>query len=154
GHVALTSALTPNLVFNSVAADWQKFVCGTGGRIPGAPTCAVSGSIDPSNLNVASIGIGQLRGGQVVTRTITNVAGKTARFSVQVAAPAGTTVTVNPSTVQLANNASATVTITITRTTAPLNVYTFGSLTWTTTTAGPVVSPIVTRIPIAVKPVA
>ncbi|MBA3524287.1 MAG: S8 family serine peptidase [Geodermatophilaceae bacterium] len=154
GHVALTSALTPNLVFNSVAADWQKFVCGTGTKIPGAPACSVTGSIDPSNLNLASIGIGQLRGSQAVTRTFTNVSGKTARFTVQVAAPAGTTVTVNPAVVQIANNASATVTITISRTTAPNNVYTIGSLTWTTTTAGGIVSLIVTRIPIAVKPAA
>lgn len=152
GHVALTSALTPNLVFNSVPADWQRFVCGTGTKIPGAPACSVTGSIDPSDLNLASIGIGQLRGSQAVTRTFTNVSGKAARFTVQVDAPAGTTVTVNPAVVQIAKNASATVTITITRTTAPNNVYTFGSLTWTTTTAGGVVSPILTRVPIAVKP--
>ncbi|MBA3251669.1 MAG: S8 family serine peptidase [Geodermatophilaceae bacterium] len=150
GHVSPTPALNPGLVFDSTATDWQRFVCGTGARIPGTPQCSVTGSIDPSNLNVASIGIGRLQGGQAVTRTVNNVG---TRYTVSVSAPPGTTVTVNPAVVTLGRNQSATVTITITRTTAPLNAYKFGSLTWTPETQSGIL-PSTVRIPIAVKPVA
>lgn len=153
GHVTPNSALNPGLVFDSTATDWQKFVCGTGARIPGTPQCSVTGSIDPSNLNYASIGIGRLQGSQAVTRTVTNVNNVRTRYTVAVSAPAGTTVTVNPPVVTLAAGQSATLTITITRTTAPLNAYTFGSLTWTPQTQSGVL-PSAVRIPIAVKPVA
>ncbi len=152
GHVSPTSSLTPGVVFTSTETDWRRFVCGTGRTVPGGPTCAVTGSIDPSNLNVPSIGIGRLVGTQAVTRMLTNVNGRTTTFAVSVQAPPGTTVTVNPGTVTLNKNQSVTVTITISRTTAPLNVYRFGSLTWTGTSAGQPVAPSAARIPIAVKP--
>lgn len=151
GHVVPTSALNPGLVFNSTELEWRQFVCGTGKTVPGGPSCAVTGSIDPSNLNVPSIGVGQLAGSQVVTRKITNVNNAPTRYTVSVQAPPGTTVSVNPPVVTLGKNKSATITITITRTTAPLNVYTFGSLTWTPATASGVV-PSTVRIPVAVKP--
>lgn len=57
----------------------------------------------------------------------------------------------HPAVLTLGRNKSATVTITITRTTAPLNAYTFGSLTWTPQTQSGVL-PSAVRIPIAVKP--
>lgn len=149
GHVVPTSALNPGLVFNSTETEWRQFVCGTGKTVPGGPSCAVTGSIDPSNLNVASVGVGQLAGSQVVTRKITNVNTVPTRYTVSVQAPPGTTISVNPAVVTLGKNKSAN--ITITRTTAPLNVYTFGSLTWTPATASGVV-PGTVRIPVAVKP--
>lgn len=152
GHVTPTSALRPGIVFDSTENDWRRFVCGTGKTVPGGPSCAVTGQIDPSDLNVPSIGIGSLSGSQAVTRTVTNVNTARTRYSVSVQAPAGTNVTVTPSVVTLKPGQSATVTITITRTNAPLNAYTFGSLTWTPQVARGT-APSAASIPIAVKPV-
>ena len=69
GHVMPNSAADPGLVFNSGFVDWLNFICGTQ---PGS-FCSAFTPIDPSNLNVASIAIGDLAGVQTVTRKVTNV---------------------------------------------------------------------------------
>ena len=50
--------------------DWLAFLCGTGQLT--SPGCS-SIAIDPSDLNVPSIAIGDLVGTQTVTRKVTNV---------------------------------------------------------------------------------
>jgi hypothetical protein len=82
-----------------------------------------------------------------VTRTVTNVSGHAGIYSARVQAPAGTEVSVSPSTLLLAPGAKAKFAITITRTTAVQNNWAFGSLTWHSSLGGDV------RSPIAVKPV-
>lgn len=81
---------------------------------------------------------------------MTNVNTPATRYMVSVLAPAGTTVTVSPAVAQLRPGRSATLTITIIRTTAALNAYPFGSLTWTPQTQSGVL-PSAARIPIAVQ---
>ena len=75
GHVDPRKAADPGLVFDSGPAEWIAFICGTG-QLTG-PLCAAPpagfGSIDPSNLNLASISIGDLAGSQAVTRTAKSV---------------------------------------------------------------------------------
>jgi len=72
GHVKPNSAADPGLVYNSGFADWISFICGVQ---PGGGCTGVT-PMDPSNLNVASIAIGDMAGTQTVTRTVTNVSGK------------------------------------------------------------------------------
>ena len=95
GHVRPNSAMDPGLVFDSNANDWLAFLCGTTTAV-GASTCAaLSGagySLDPSDMNVASIAIGDLPGSQTVRRTVTNVSNR-ATYNVSVTGLSGINVT-------------------------------------------------------------
>ena len=143
GHVDPNKAENPGLVFDSGYADWIAFICGTQ---PGS-FCAPGQAIDPSNLNVASIAIGDMAGVQTVTRRVTNVTGGPATFNATVTGMTGFTTLVSPSSLTLARGETKTFTVTFTRTTAGLGGYTGGQLRWTN--GGTVV-----RVPIVVRPVA
>jgi hypothetical protein len=101
--------------------------------------------LDPSNFNAPSIAIADLAGSQVITRTVTNV-GPKATYSVSFSG-AGISASVSPSTFTINSGAKQTLQITIARTTAALNAYTGGQLTWTDGAH-------VVRIPVVAKPVA
>jgi len=128
GHVNIGSAFDPGLVYGSGFDDWVRFICGTG-QLTG-PDCDQLGSIDPSNLNYASIAIGDLAGKQTITRKVTNVGDRAAVYHAKVEAPPGTTVKVSPEWLIIPRGKTASFKVTITRTTAALGAYTFGSLTW------------------------
>ena len=53
--------------------DWLSFICGVQ---PGGGCTRRARRSDPSNLNVASIAIGDMAGVQTVTRKVTNVSGR------------------------------------------------------------------------------
>jgi hypothetical protein len=134
GHVAPNSALDPGLVYDAGVNDWLAFLCGaTTGVTPSACNALLAAgySLDPSDLNVASIAIGTLFGAQTVRRTVTNVGGSMATYTASVTGMAGFTVNVNPSSLTLAPGASGSFTVTINRTTALFNAYTGGQLRWT-----------------------
>ena len=71
GHINMPKAGDPGLVYDSGPANWISFICGTG-QLTGS-LCTAFGTIDPSDLNQASIAIGDLAGSQTVTRTVKNV---------------------------------------------------------------------------------
>ncbi len=150
GHVRPNSAADPGLVVNAGWNDWLAFLCGTTTGV-GASTCsALSGmgySLDPSDLNVASIAIGDMAGVQTVTRKVTNVGTRSATYTASVAGMSGFTVTVTPSSLTLARGATGTFTVAFTRTTATLNSYGGGQLTWSDGSHR-------VRIPVVVRPVA
>ncbi len=141
GHVNINAAVDPGLVYDSNANDWINMICGVG-QLAG---CAAP--MDPSNLNQASIAIGDLAGVQTITRTVKNV-GPAGTYSVSVVAPAGITVSVSPATMTVPAGGSASYSVTFTRTTATLNAYAFGSLTWSDGAGHNV------RSPLAIRPVA
>jgi len=143
GHVRPNSAADPGLVFDSGFNDWLNFICGTQ---PGS-FCSAFKPIDPSNLNVASIAIGDLAGAQTVTRTVKNVGKTAATYNFSYTGLAGFNVSVSPLSFTLAKGASQTITFTFTRTTAALNAYTGGQFRWTDGTH-------TVRIPVVIRPVA
>lgn len=145
GHVAPNKAIDPGLVFDSSWNDWLGFLCGT--QLPAA-NCTSSGIpvLDPSDFNSPSIAIGDLAGTQTVTRTLKNV-GWRSTYKVSVTGMAGTTVTVSPSVFTINPNKTQKVSITVTRTTAALNTYVGGYITWSDGWHK-------VRIPVVVKPVA
>jgi len=143
GHVKPNSALDPGLVYDSGFNDWLNFICGVQ---PGS-FCSAYTPIDPSNLNLASIAIGDMAGVQTVNRRVTNVSGKSLTVSASVTGMGGFTTVVTPASLTLAPGASATFGVRFTRTSATLNAYTGGQLTWT----GGGYS---VRSPIVVRPVA
>jgi hypothetical protein len=149
GHVRPNSAMDPGLVFDSDANDWLAFLCGTTAAVQPGTCAALSGmgySLDPSDMNVASIAIGDLPGSQTVRRTVTNVTGR-ATYNVSVTGLSGINVTVTPSTFTLAKNASQTIEITFSNASAPLNAYVGGQITWSNAKHD-------VRVPVVIRPVA
>jgi hypothetical protein len=143
GHVQPNSALNPGLVYDSGFADWLSFICGVQ---PGGGCSGVT-PMDPSDLNQASIAIGDLAGVQTVKRKLTNVSSALVTVASSVTGMGGFTVVVSPSSLTLAKGETKEFTVDFTRTSATLNAYSGGQLTWT---GGP--NPV--RSPIVVRPVA
>jgi hypothetical protein len=150
GHVQPNKAVDPGLVFDADFNDWLAFLCGTTTGV-GASTCsALSGlgfSLEPSNLNVASIAIGDLAGIQTVTRKVTNVGKSTATYTASSTGPAGFNAVITPSSLTLSAGETKSFTVAFTRTSAALNTYQGGQLAWTDGTH-------TVRIPMVVRPVA
>ncbi|HUQ79015.1 MAG TPA: S8 family serine peptidase [Patescibacteria group bacterium] len=150
GHVAPNSAADPGLVYDSGFLDWLAFLCGTTSAVRPETCASLAGggySTDPSNFNGASIAIGNLAGVQTITRTVTNVGGGAATYTPTVTGLAGVTVDIAPTTLNVPAGGTASYTVRFTRTTAALNAYVGGQLTWTDGTHR-------VRSPIVVKPVA
>jgi hypothetical protein len=134
GHVDPRKATDPGLVYDARWNDWLAFLCGTTTGVSAA-TCntlrSMGYSTDPSNLNVASIAIGDMPGTQTVTRRVTNVGSSAATYTASVTGMAGMTVTVEPSSLTLAKGQTKSFTVTFTRTTATIGSYAGGQLRWT-----------------------
>jgi subtilisin family serine protease len=150
GHVQPNSAADPGLVYNAGWNDWLAFLCGTTSAV-GASTCnALTGmgySTDPSNLNVASIAIGDLAGVQTVKRAVTNVGAKET-YSFSYTGLTGLNVVSSVSSFTLNPGVTQKFDVTFTTTTAALNAYVGGFITWTGDKGH------VVRIPVVVRPVA
>jgi len=150
GHVKPNSAADPGLVYDAGFNDFLAFLCGTTTGVS-ASTCtalkAAGFSTDASDFNSPSIAIGDMAGTQTVTRKVRNVGNGAATYTASVSGLTGITPVVSPSTLNLGAGETGTFTVTFTRTTAPLNSYTGGFLTWTG--AGHAV-----RSPIVIRPVA
>jgi subtilisin family serine protease len=143
GHVNPPRAFSPGLVYDANFADWLAFICGAQ---PGGGCTGVT-PIDPSNLNQASIAIGDMAGVQTVTRKVKNVSGSPLTVAASVTGMTGFSTTVTPSGMTLAPGAEGSFSVSFLRTSATLNAFTGGQLTW----AGGGYS---VRSPIVVRPVA
>lgn len=146
GHIDLMKAGDPGLVYNSGPVDWIRFICGTG-QLTGS-LCSTFGTIDPSDLNQASIAIGDLIAPQTITRTVWNVGSASETYTAAVTGLAGIDVDVSPSEFTIAPGASQTYSVTFSRTTAALNQYATGFLTWNGSGGHNV------RSPVAIRPLA
>jgi subtilisin family serine protease len=149
GHVKPNSAMDPGLVFDSGWNDWLTFICNTQPQGLTSLCNSLWGMgypKDPSDFNSPSISIGDLAGTQTVTRTVTNVGAK-GTYNVSISGLTGLSVSVSPATFTLNPGQKQVLKITITETSAPLNSYTGGFLTWSDGKHS-------VRIPVVVKPVA
>lgn len=145
GHVDPTRFLDPGLVYESGPDDWLSFIEGIGEEtgIPGVEP------IDPSDLNQASIAVGALAGRQVITREVTAVTPGLYRADIDVP---GFDAEVTPSVLYLGRpGQTKRFEVTLTRTTAPLDEYAQGTLTWSgggTTVRSPIVAqPVAVAVP-------
>jgi hypothetical protein len=150
GHVVPNSAVDPGLVYDAGLLDYFAFLCGATSAVHPDDCAFLEGrgySFDASDLNLASIGIGELAGTQTVSRTVTNVGGA-GTYNVSVDAPPGISVEVSPSSLTLGADASASYEVTFTtESDAAIGEWTFGSLTWSDGTHS-------VRSPIAITPTA
>ncbi|MBC7441424.1 MAG: S8 family serine peptidase [Ramlibacter sp.] len=142
GHIDPTKFFDPGLVYLSGESDWRSYIKGAGYTWEGDEAVT---AVDPSNLNLASIGIGSLTGPETITRTVTSTQPGT--FDATVTGVDGVRVSVQPSTLTFAAaGETRSYTATFTRTDAPLDAFATGSLLWTS-------GDTVVRSPVAVKPV-
>ncbi|SDI54645.1 S8 family serine peptidase [Nonomuraea jiangxiensis] len=150
GHVRPNSAADPGLVYDSGVKDWLAFLCGNtkGVQQEMCDQLAKKGySFDASDMNVPSIAIGRLPGTQTVTREVTNVGRSTATYTASLSGLRGIEAKVSPSTLRLKRGETKSFTVTFTRTTAPMNAYVGGQLTWQEQRKHTV------RVPVVVRPV-
>src|SRR5262245_41031202 len=158
GHIKPNGAADPGLVFDHGFNDWLAFLCGTSDRAGvGESACTelqnAGFSLNPSDLNGASLAIGDLPGTETLTRKVTNVTNTAATYNSSVSGMVGVTAVVTPSSLTLAPGETKSFTVAFTRTTAALNSYSAdssGQLTWTQTAGGSHT----VRIPIVTRPVA
>ncbi len=130
GHMNPNGAYNPGLVYDIAPADYGRFLCGVSLSPPaGLGSCATLGALPAWNLNLPSLTAFNVVVGRTLTRSVTNVGGATATY-VAAASLAGWNVAVTPASLTLAPGATASFTTELTRTTAALNSWTFGSLTW------------------------
>ena len=153
GHVFPNKADHPGLVYDAGFFDYLAGACGTDARdqLFGDPDgfCssleAAGFSLDPSDVNLPSIGIGALAGPQTVRRTVTNVGKRFARYTANIKPPKGYRVTVQPMQLALSPGESQTFTVTFENRNAPPGEWRFGSLTWQGPKGPGVRSPIAVR---------
>jgi len=151
GHVAPNSAADPGLVYNSGFNDWLAFLCGQVPGLVNPASCTtlvgLGFSTDASNVNVASLAIGDMAGTQTISRKVTNVGGVAATYTASVSGMDGITTEVSPSSLTLAPGETKSFSVTFTEDTATLGSYAGGQLTWSDGTH-------TVRSPIVVRPLA
>lgn len=140
GEVNPSAMLNPALVYDAGADDWLSYLEGLGYDTgTGAPAVSVS------NYNQASIAAGALVSSVTVTRRVTAVTPGV--YQAKASVP-GFNVTVSPSILVMSSTGQTKqFKVTMTRTTAPLNTYATGFLTWRGANTS-------VRSPIAVQPLA
>lgn len=140
GHVDPTKYFEPGLLYLNGPNDWAGYLEGALGEdiFDGIE------ATDPSDLNLASFGIGTLPGPQTVTRTVTSTQAGT--FTAEASVP-GMDVTVEPSTLTFgAAGETKSFTVTFAKGDAAVEKWATGFLTWTSGETE-------VRSPIAVFPV-
>ena len=150
GHIVPNKAIDPGLAYDAGLLDYAAGTCGTETPLFSPDDCAfvesLGFSLDPSDLNLPSIGVADLLGSQTVRRTVTNVASRRGTYTASVVGPHGYHVTVNPSTLSIRPGESATFEVTIENASAPAGEWRFGRLDWSDGDGGHLV-----RIPLAVS---
>src|SRR5262249_35846522 len=147
GHVVPNRAADPGLAYPATFDDYRGFLrsqhlCTLCFGTSPAPEMA------PTDLNVPSVTIRALAGKLTVKRTVRNVR-PAGTYRVDVEAPSGVEVAVDPSELTLAAGQTATYQLTFTANRqAAFNAYAFGSLTWSDGRGGHRA-----RSPLVVRPV-
>ncbi|WP_318013511.1 S8 family peptidase [Paucibacter sp. Y2R2-4] len=129
GHVTPNDASNPGLVYDAGELDYKRFLCGINAGVYDGPTCVAAGTIPAYNLNLASLTAAAVLGSTTLTRTVTNVGNATATYNAVAAVP-GFDVLVSPSSLTLAPGAKASFTVKLTRSSAAIDTWAYGALTW------------------------
>jgi hypothetical protein len=145
GQPGVGDARDPGLVYDSDLPDWLGFLAGEGVRQLGGERPAAR-PIAASNLNTASIAVGDLVGREKVRRTVTNVSGKAETYAARVTGLPGIDVNVTPWVVTLKPGHSADFTVRLlVQADVTYGQYATGSLVWRGSRGHRVRSPIVVR---------
>ena len=135
GTSCRTTPSTPGLVYDVTDDEFDAFACGTGSPAVEQQRCddlaAAGFSFAAADLNQPSIAVGRLANERTVTRRVTNVSDESATYVASISPPAGIDVTVTPQSLSLPPGASAEYEVTFTLQSGPLDLWRFGSLSWT-----------------------
>lgn len=131
GEVRPSRMLDPGLVYDVGVGGYLNFLAGfdiklTRWLFPRAPLSPIS----PWNLNQPNIAVANLRRVVKVTRRVTNVGGKAARYRLRLVKPRNVGVVVSPTQFTVLPGQSMTYSVTL----RPLTVqrgHSYGSITWT-----------------------
>jgi subtilisin family serine protease len=149
GHIDPNNALHPGLVYDVSNDEYDALACGLDSPAVVQARCdelaAAGRSFLARDINQPTIAIARLANEQSVTRRVSNVSDEAGSYSVAVSAPPGINVVVEPTTISLGPGDSAEYTVTMTYVSGPLDLWRFGSLTWSNADHE-------VRSPIAIKP--
>ena len=147
GHIDANRAVDPGLVYDSAFADHAAYLCSYHEPPFSATECAAHAAAGHSSaavdLNLPSIGVAQLIGGDVIRRRVTNV-GAPATFTAEVIAPQGLDVVVEPASLVLGTGETAAFDVRFVDGGAERDLWSFGELAWVSA-AHRVESPIVVQ---------
>jgi subtilisin family serine protease len=148
GYIVPNKAVSPGLIYEAGGADYAAFSCGTPSPLVSADECTALQSAGHSfvaaNLNLPSVALSSVAGDVAVQRRVTN-AGPADTYHAVVEAPAGTSVSVTPSTLSLATGETADYTISVRNLGTHTDEWAFGALTWSNSAHS-------VRSPMAVQP--
>lgn len=146
GHVQPKKFLDPGLVFDARGADYLNFLAGQGVTNAGGEPITPN-PIDASDLNLPSIGVGDLVGNQTVTRRVTNVSNAKETYEISTTGLAGVTVAAEPATITVPPGATRSFEVTLSAADdAAFGEYATGKLVMAGSKGHRV------RIPVTVKP--
>ena len=135
GHIVPNDSLNPGLVYDVSDDEFDAFACGTDSPAVPDTRCdelaAANVSFAAEDINQPSIGIAQLANSRTVTRRVTNVGEGSQAYVASISAPPGILVSVVPSTLSLGPGETATFDVTFVYESGPLDLWRYGSLTWT-----------------------
>lgn len=134
GHVVPNSALDPGLVFDVSDDEYDAFACGIASPAVSSERCdeltSAGFSFAAADLNQPSIAISDLTNERTLRRRITNVSDEAGAYTLNVVPPPGMSVDVSPSSLALGPGESADFDVTLSYLSGPLDLWRFGSLTW------------------------
>lgn len=134
GHIVPNSAADPGLVYDVSDDEYDAFSCGIASPAVTTERCdalATAGlSFDAADLNQPAISVGSLINTRTVQRRVTNVSEEAGVYSASVLAPPNISVAVTPNSISLGPGESSTFDVSMTFQSGPLDLWRFGSLTW------------------------
>lgn len=134
GHIVPNDAIDPGLVYDVSDDEFDAFACGIASPAVSGQRCdelnLAGFSFAGEDLNQPSLAVANLASQQTITRRVTNVSDDSATYTAEIVPPSGIAVSVLPTSMTLAPGASATFDVTLAYTSGPLDLWRFGSLTW------------------------
>ena len=134
GHIVPNDALQPGLVYDVTDDEYDAFACGTASPAITDEQCdalaAAGQSFLARDLNQPSIAISRLANQQTVSRRVTNPGDEAGSYTVEIVAPPGIGMVVSPPTLSVGPGESASFDVTLSYDSGPLDLWRFGSITW------------------------
>ncbi|MDH3273652.1 MAG: hypothetical protein OEM64_06440 [Gammaproteobacteria bacterium] len=127
-------SVDPGLVYDVSGDEYDAFACGIASPGVTQERCdqlsAAGYSFAGADLNQPSIAIERFASERTISRSVTNVSDQSASYVATVIAPVGIGVNVVPASITVAPGQTATFDVTFSFESGPLDLWRFGSLTW------------------------
>jgi Subtilase family/Fibronectin type-III domain/Peptidase inhibitor I9/PA domain len=128
GHVNPNGAIDSGLIYQIDPSDYWRYLCGEGWVATSSPTCQSVGSIDASDLNLASLS-GDVAGTLTFRRTVRNLGNSTVTYNSSINVD-GFAATVTPPSLTLQKGQKGRFDVTLTGNGAVLGAWNQGALVW------------------------